>query len=117
MLWLQQFIEFEVAGILNEQLAQLPIGVVDNYEIVLYFADRISPQDIANLRLVKHGIGCPSIILAGRLDGSGQYVFNDVEAKIHMDAPLKTLCEQIKKQVNKRNSLLPTLWLPAAKAS
>ncbi|PWT95430.1 MAG: hypothetical protein C5B53_11490 [Candidatus Melainabacteria bacterium] len=118
LLWLDQFRQIQVNGILAESDSNAQDKVPFDCQIILLSEDALGLCDRFLERTLKLGAARPVLVLlTDSRTSADRPTILDGEIKIDMDASLKDLYDQIESVAVSRKLMVSPTWLPAAKAS
>jgi hypothetical protein len=118
LLWLDQFRQIQVNGILAESESCTQDKFPIDCQMLLLSEDALGLCDRFLERTLRLGFARPALILLTDSKAKADRpTVLDGEIRIDMDASLKDLYDQIESVAVARKLMVGSTWLPAAKAS
>lgn len=116
MLWLEQFAEFEIAGVgddthnLQEQMVQ------NEPDVLLIDAESMSPERLKCLKKLRAFPNAPALVIIGESAYSEQLLSQESDLHLSQATSVNELCDSLRKANNRRRQVFVTANMPLTKA-
>jgi DNA-binding NarL/FixJ family response regulator len=116
MLWLEQFSEFEIAGVaddthnLQEQLVQ------NEPDVLLIDAESMSPERLKCLKKLRAFPNAPALVIIGESSYSDHLFSQESDLHLNQATSVNELCDSLRKANNRRRQVFVTANMPLTKA-
>jgi chemotaxis response regulator CheB len=116
MLWLEQFAEFEIAGVgddthnLQEQMVQ------HEPDVLLIDADSLSPERLKCLKKLRAFPNAPALVIIGESVYSETFLSQESDLHLNLATSVNELCDSLRKANNRRRQVFVTANMPLTKA-
>lgn len=116
MLWLEQFAEFEIAGV-GDDTQNLQEQMVQNEpDVLLIDAESLSPQRLKCLKKLRAFPNAPALVIIGESAYSEHLLSQESDLHLNQATSVHELCESLRKANNRRRQVFVTANMPLTKA-
>lgn len=116
MLWLEQFAEFEIAGIVDDS-QRLQEQLVENEpDVLLIDAESLSPERVKCLKALHAFPNAPALIIIGESAQADLLMAQESDLHLTQATSVNELCESLRKANNRRRQVFVTANMPLTKA-